>query len=70
LLLLDTGFGVESKKMPINTRMGLSKLAAIAPPSYASDDGSLTLKQILALQEDATKRLPKGKLLSRNELFA
>jgi hypothetical protein len=50
--------------------MALSKFATDVLPSYAPDDGPLTAKQVLALRKDAAKHLPKGKLLSRDILFA
>jgi hypothetical protein len=39
-------------------------------PAYAPDDGPLTAKQITALRKDAAQHLPKGKLLSKQDLFA
>ncbi len=76
----DTQFGVTrttvkaiAKELDVNEtqviHMALSKLAADVLPSYAPDDGPLTAKQLLALRKDATKRLPKGKVLSRETLF-
>jgi hypothetical protein len=50
--------------------MALSKFASDVLPGYAPDDGLLTAKQILALRKDVVGRLPKGKLLSRDLLFA
>jgi hypothetical protein len=50
--------------------MVLSKFATDVLPSYAPDDGPLTAKQILVLRKDAAKRLPKGKLLALDTLFA
>lgn len=36
--------------------------------TYGPDDGPLSKKQLLALPEDAAKRLPKGKLLPKESL--
>jgi len=47
----------------------LSKFATDVLPTYVPDDGPLTAKQVLVLRKDATKHLPKGKLLSRDALF-
>lgn len=77
----DTQFGVTrttvkaiAKELDVNEtqviHMALSKLAADVLPSYAPDDGPLTAKQLSALRKDAAERLPKGKLISRNVLFA
>jgi len=77
----DTQFGVTrttvkaiAKELDVNEtqviHMALSKFAADVLPSYAPDDGPLTAKQLLALRKDAAQRLPKGKLISRNALFA
>ena len=49
--------------------MALSKFASDVLPAYAPDDGPLTAKQIAAIRKDAAKHLPKGKLLSRLDLF-
>ncbi|MDD5334162.1 MAG: hypothetical protein PHS32_10485 [Rhodoferax sp.] len=49
--------------------MALSKFAGDVLPAYAPDDGPLTAKQITALRKDAAKHLPKGKTLSRQDLF-
>lgn len=49
--------------------MALSKFASDVLPAYAPDDGPLTAKQIAAIRKDAAKHLPKGKLLSRQDLF-
>jgi hypothetical protein len=50
--------------------MALTKFASDVLPGYAPDDRPLTAKQILALRKDVVGRLPKGKLLSRDLLFA
>jgi hypothetical protein len=50
--------------------MALSKFASVVLPAYGADDGPLTTKQIKMLREHAEKRLPKGKVLSRKDLFA
>ena len=50
--------------------MALSKFAGDVLPAYAPDDGPLTARQIAAIRKDAAKRLPKGKVLSREDLFA
>jgi hypothetical protein len=50
--------------------MAISKFASDVLPAYAPDDGPLSAKQISALRKDAAERLPKGKLLSKQELFA
>jgi hypothetical protein len=77
----DTQFGVTrttvkaiAKELDVNEtqviHMALSKFATDVLPAYAPDDGPLTAKQVLALRKDAAKRLPKGKVLLRNTLFA
>jgi len=77
----DTQFGVTrttvkaiAKELNVNEtlviHMALSKFASDVLPGYAPDDGPLTAKQILALRKDVDGRLPKGKLLSRDLLFA
>ena len=77
----DTQFGVTrttvkaiAKELDVNEtqviHMALSKFATDVLPAYASDDGPLTAKQVLALRKDAAKHLPKGKPLSRETLFA
>jgi len=77
----DTRFGVTrttvkaiAKELDVNEtqviHMALSKFAADVLPSYAPDDGPLTAKQLLALRKDVANRLPKGKLISRDTLFA
>ena len=77
----DTQFGVTrttvkaiAKELDINEtqviHMALSKFAVDVLPSYASDDGPLTAKQLLALRKDAAEQLPKGKVISRDVLFA
>jgi hypothetical protein len=49
--------------------MALSKFAGDVLPAYAPDDGPLTAKQITAMRKDAAKHMPKGKVLSRQDLF-
>ena len=77
----DTQFGVTrttvkaiAKELDMNEtqviHMALSKFAADVLPSYAPDDGPLTAKQITALRKDVASRLPKGKLISSDALFA
>lgn len=77
----DTQFGVTrttvkaiARELDVNEtqviHMALSKFATAVLPSYAPDDGPLTAKQVLVLRKDAAKHLPKGKLLSRDILFA
>lgn len=77
----DTPFGVTrgtvkamAKELDVNEtqviHMALSKFAADVLPAYAPDDGPLTAQQIKALRKDAEKHLPKGKTLSRADLFA
>ena len=77
----DTQFGVTrttvkaiAKELNVNEtlviHMALSKFASNVLPGYALDDGPLTAKQILALRKDVVGRLPKGKLLSLDLLFA
>jgi len=77
----DTQFGVTrttvkaiAKELDVNEtqviHMALSKFATDVLPAYAPDDGPLTAKQVLALRKDAAKRLPKGKVLLRDTLFA
>ena len=50
--------------------MALSKFAADVLPAYEPDDGPLTAKDVAAIRKDAAKHLPKGKVLSRQHLFA
>jgi hypothetical protein len=77
----DTQFGVTrktvkalAKELDVNEtqviHMALSKFANDVLPAYAPDDGPLSAKQITALRKDAAKRLPKGKTLSKEVLFA
>ena len=77
----DTQFGVTrttvkaiAKELDVNEtqviHMALSKFATDVLPSYAPDDGPLTAKQLFALRKNAAERLPKGKLISRDTLFA
>lgn len=77
----DTQFGVTretvkalAKEFDVNEtqviHMALSKFASEVLPAYEPDDGPLTAKQISALRKDAAPRLPKGKILSREVLFA
>ena len=77
----DTQFGVTrttvkaiAKELDVNEtqviHMALSRFAADVLPTYAPDDGPLTAKQLLALRKDVADRLPKGKLISRDTLFA
>jgi hypothetical protein len=49
--------------------MALSRFADDILPAYEPDDGPLTAKQITALRKDAAKHLPKGKVLTRQDLF-
>lgn len=76
----DTSYGVTratvkeiAKELDMNEtqviHMALSKFAIYVLPAYAPDDGPLTASQVKALRKDAAKRLPKGKLLSRETLF-
>ena len=39
-------------------------------PGYERDDGPLTAKDLATIRKVAAKHLPKGKLLSRKDLFA
>lgn len=77
----DTQFGVTrgtvkalAKELDVNEtqviHMALSKFATDVLPAYAPDDGPLTAKQVQALRKDATKHMPKGKVVSRETLFA
>lgn len=77
----DTQFGVTrgtvkalAKELDVNEtqviHMALSKFATDVLPSYATDDGPLTAKQIKGLRKDANKHLPTGKTISREALFA
>ena len=77
----DTQFGVTratvkaiAKELDINEtqaiHMALSKFASDILPAYEADDGPLTVKQIKLLREHSAKKLPKGKVLSRKDLFA
>lgn len=50
--------------------LALSRFAKDVLPAYAPDDGSLTAKQVRALRKDAEQRLPRGKTLSKETLFA
>ena len=77
----DTQFGVTratvkaiAKELDINEtqaiHLALSKFAADVLPAYEADDGPFTTKQIKMLRAHAEKQLPKGKVLSRKDLFA
>ncbi|MCF8169429.1 MAG: hypothetical protein K9K38_01235 [Rhodoferax sp.] len=77
----DTQFGVTretvkalAKELDVNEtqviHMALSRFATDVLPAYAPDDGPLTSKQVRGLRKDATENLPKGKVLSREALFA
>ena len=77
----DTQFGVTrltvralAKELDVNEtqviHMALSKFATDVLPAYAPDDGPLSVKQVRALRKDASKHLPKGKVLSKETLFA
>lgn len=77
----DTQFGVTrttvkalAKELDVNEtqviHMALSKLATDVLPAYAPDDGPLTAKQLRVLRADADKRLPKGRLIAKEILFA
>lgn len=67
LKALAEELGVSESKV---VHMALSKFAADVLPAYAPDDGPLTVKQIKALRNDASNRLPKGKTISMNTLFS
>lgn len=47
-----------------------AKLAEKTLPDYEVDDGTLTARHLAAVQADAAKRLPKGKVLSEASLFS
>jgi hypothetical protein len=49
--------------------LALSKLALETLPGYEADDGPLTARQLAAVKADATKHMPKGKVLSEQSLF-
>jgi hypothetical protein len=49
--------------------IALSQFARDTLPAYAPDDGALSPKQMAALRKDAAKHMPKGKTLSRQDLF-
>lgn len=77
----DSAYGVTRKTMLALSdqldipetqviHLALSKFAADVLPAYAPDDGPLTVKQLSALRKNAAKSLPKGDLLSKQELFA
>lgn len=77
----DTSFGVTrhtvkalASELDVSEtqviHMALSRFAGDVLPAYAPDDGPMTAKQIAALRKDAAARLPKGKLISKQELFA
>ena len=63
-----------AKELDVNEtqviHMALSKFASDVLPGYELDDGPLTAKQIDALRKDVAKHFSKGKLLSREALFA
>jgi hypothetical protein len=76
----DTPFGVTretvkaiASELDISetqvVHMALSKFAEEVLPAYEPDDGPLTARQIAALRKDAKARLPKGKVLHRQNLF-
>lgn len=77
----DTSFGVTRQTVKalaaeldvsetLVIHMALSKFASDVLPAYAPDDGPLTAKQIAALRKDAAAHLPKGRLISKQSLFA
>ncbi|MCG3190160.1 MAG: hypothetical protein LKCHEGNO_02777 [Burkholderiaceae bacterium] len=77
----DTRFGVTRRTVKALARelgvsetqvvhLALSKFAEEALPAYAPDDAPLTGKQVAALRKDSKARLPTGKLLDRQSLFA
>jgi hypothetical protein len=49
--------------------LALSKFAQEVLPAYEPDDGPLSAKQLAALRKDTKGRLPKGKVLGRQNLF-
>jgi|ERR1035437_440503 hypothetical protein len=63
---LATELGVNETQV---IHMALSKFASDVLPAYAPDDGPLTAKQVAAIRKDAANYLPKGKTLSRQDLF-
>lgn len=76
----DTQFGVTrstvkalSAELDVSEtqviHMALSRFASDVLPAYAPDDGPLTAKQIAVLRKDAAKHMPKGKVLSKLDLF-
>lgn len=77
----DTSFGVTrhtvkalASELDVSEtqviHMALSKFAGDVLPAYAPDDGPMTAKQIAVLRKDAAARLPAGKLISKQVLFA
>lgn len=64
---LAEALGVDETQM---VHLAIRKLAEQVLPQYPRDDGPLTTKQIAALRRDAQERLPKGKTISRQSLFA
>jgi hypothetical protein len=76
----DTPYGVTRKTVKAMAaeldvpetqviHLALSRLAQDVLPAYAPDDGPLTAKQVTALRQDAAQRMPKGKLIARQDLF-
>ena len=76
----DTQFGVTretvkalARELGVNEtqviHMALSKFASDVLPACELDDGALTAKQIKALRNDIAAHYPRGKLLSREQLF-
>lgn len=49
--------------------LALSRFATEVLPAYEPDDGPLTLHAVAAIRRYASKSLPKGRLLSRQDLF-
>jgi hypothetical protein len=68
----DTAFGVTRHTVKaLAAELDVSETQAIHMlPAYAPDEGPLRPKQIAALRKDAAQRLPKGKLISSQNLFA
>ena len=63
---LATELGVTETQV---IHMALSKFASDVLPAYEPDDGPLTSEQLSAIRKDAAKHLPKGKAISREDLF-
>lgn len=64
---MATRLGVPETQV---VHLALAKLAEDTLPSYEADDGPLTARHFAAVKADASKHLPKGKVLAEASLFS